>query len=82
VAALVNRALGRRPETADDLLPQMITWPDNSNQNTWYFLYIQEATNSNYFEMKEDSVHKTWTGLFAPRNWRALERPYSTPWSR
>jgi uncharacterized repeat protein (TIGR01451 family) len=80
VAALINRALGRRPETVDDLLPDMIMWPDNMNQDTWYFLYIQEATNSNYFEMKDDGVHKTWTGLFEPRNWRALERPYATPW--
>jgi uncharacterized repeat protein (TIGR01451 family) len=82
VAALTNRVLRRLPETVDDLLPDMIVWPDNMNQSAWYFLYIQEATNSNYFEMKDDGVHKTWTGLFAPRNWRALERPYATPWSR
>jgi uncharacterized repeat protein (TIGR01451 family) len=79
VAALTNRVLQRLPETVDDLLPDMIMWPDNTNQTTWYFIYIQEATNSNYFEMKADGIHKTWTGLFAPRNWSALERPYSTP---
>ncbi|MCL1788516.1 MAG: S-layer homology domain-containing protein, partial [Defluviitaleaceae bacterium] len=80
VAALVNRALGRLPETADDLLPGMQLWPDNMNQSAWYYLYIQEATNSNLHELKEDGVHKTWTQLVSPRNWRALERPYSSPW--
>ncbi|MCL1788118.1 MAG: S-layer homology domain-containing protein, partial [Defluviitaleaceae bacterium] len=82
VAALTNRVLQRLPETVSDLLPGMIMWPDNQVETTWYFIYIQEATNSNYFEMKADGIHKTWTGLFTPRNWRALERPYSTPWSR
>jgi len=80
VAALVNRALGRLPETADDLLPGMIMWPDNMNPNTWYFLYIQEATNSHHHQPKEDGIHETWTHLIDPRNWRALERPYSMPW--
>ena len=80
VAALVNRALGRRPETADDLLPGMLTWPDNANPSAWYYLYIQEATNSNLHVMKDDGVHKTWTEIIAPRNWRSLERPYSSPW--
>jgi hypothetical protein len=80
VAALINRALGRLPETADDLLPGMQLWPDNMNQSAWYYLYIQEATNSNLHELKADGVHKTWTQLISPRNWRALERPYSSPW--
>ena len=80
VAALVNRALGRLPQTAGDLLPGMIMWPDNMNQNAWYFLYIQEATNSHHHQAKADGVHETWTHLIDPRNWRALERPNSMPW--
>ena len=79
VAALVNRALGRLPEHTNDLLDGMVTWPDNMNPNTWYFLHIQEATNSHYHEVKDDGVHETWTQLIAPRNWRNLERPYSGP---
>ena len=79
VAALVNRALGRLPEFHSDLLDGMLTWPDNVNQNAWYFLYIQEATNCNYHEMKDCGIYKTWVELAAPRNWRALERPYSVP---
>jgi hypothetical protein len=80
VAALVNRALGRLPETPDDLLPGMLTWPDNADQTAWFYLYIQEATNSNLHEMKADGVHKTWTEIIVPRNWRSLEQPYSSPW--
>jgi len=79
VAALVNRATRRLPASADDLLPGMLTWADNMNQNAWYYLYIQEATNSNYFEMNADGIHKTWTGLMANREWWRLERPDSNP---
>jgi len=79
VAALVNRALGRLPEHTGDLLDGMVMWPDNMNQNAWCFLYIQEATNSHYHVMKDDGIHETWTQLIDPRNWRLLERPYSTP---
>ena len=74
-AALVNRMLGRLPENCDDLLDDMVIWPDNMNVNAWYYLYIQEATNSHYHVMKADGIHETWTQLIAPRDWRALERP-------
>jgi len=62
------------------LLPGMVTWPDNANVNAWYYLYIQEASNSNAFVMQADGIHKTWTELLAPRNWQVLERPDSSPW--
>ena len=79
VAALVNRATGRLPQSPSDLLPNMLTWPDNMNQNAWYYLYIQEATNSNYYVMKADGIHKTWTALRVNREWWRLDRPYATP---
>jgi uncharacterized repeat protein (TIGR02543 family) len=79
VAALINRALNRLPQFVSDLHTDMITWDDNTDQNAWYYLHIQEASNSNYYEMKDDGLHKTWTGLFTPRDWRLLERPYSNP---
>jgi len=79
VAAIINRILLRRPETADDLLPGMITWPDNMDVNAWFYLYIQEATNSNYFEMHANGVHKRWIELIDPRDWTVLERPNSQP---
>ena len=80
VAALVNRALNRLPETPADLLPEMVTWPDNMNINAWYYLYMQEATNSHYHEMKADGIHETWTEFIEPREWWRLERPHSDPW--
>jgi len=79
--AIINRVLGRLPRTAEDLLPGMVTWQDNADINAWFYLYIQEATNSNSYVMQADGIHKTWTELIPARDWRVLERPYSTPWS-
>ena len=78
VAALINRMLERRPRSTEDLLPGMQVWTDNQNINAWYYLDIQEATNSNAFVINEDGS-KTWTRLITPRQWTALERPTSTP---
>ena len=78
-AALINRILGRLPRTVNDLLPGMATWADNANVNAWYYLHIQEATNSNEFVMQADGIHKTWTQLLNPRDWQVLERPHSRP---
>ena len=73
-AAFVNRALRRLPEHTEDLLAGMVTWPDNMNPNAWYYLYVQEATNSHYHEMKADGIHEMWMTLIAPRNWAVFER--------
>jgi len=80
VAALINRMLLRLPEHTGDLLPGMVTWPDNMNPNAWYYLYVQEATNSHYHIMKDNGVHETWTELIGPREWWRLERLDSTPY--
>ena len=79
VAAIVNRALNRLPQSAADLLPGMLEWPDNANVNAWYYLYIQEATNTNHHEMKADGIHKRWIQLIEPRDWTVLERSESRP---
>jgi len=79
-AALVNRVLRRLPRTVNDLLPNMIIWPDNMDTYTWFYLYIQEATNSNEYMMQADGIHKTGVGLLTPPDWTLLERPYSSPW--
>ena len=47
--AMINRALGRTPKSADDLLSGMKTWRDNANVNAWYYLDVQEATNSHTY---------------------------------
>jgi uncharacterized repeat protein (TIGR02543 family) len=79
VAALVNRSLNRLPENVDDLLEDMIIWPDNMDESAWYYLYIQEATNTHDHEMKENNINETWIELLTPRAWWMLERPNSTP---
>jgi len=77
-AALINRVLGRLPASTADLLPGMITFADNADTTAWFYLYIQEATNSNYYEMHDNGIHKTWVELITPRNWTLLERVDST----
>jgi len=43
--AMINRATGRAPKSADAFLPGMKTWIDNT-ADKWYYLDVQEATNS------------------------------------
>ena len=78
-AAIINRIFQRLPETPADLLPDMITWPDNTNIGAWYYLYIQAASNSYTYEMRPDGIHERWLSLIPARDWAALERPNSTP---
>lgn len=63
---MINRMLQRVPESAEDLLPDMITWPDNK-PNDWYYLAVQEATSSHDFTRKI-SGYETWTALTRNRD--------------
>ena len=65
---MINRVLQRLPETEDDLLDDMNVWPDNQ-PSAWYYLAVQEATNSHDFDRKDDGVHETWTGMTADPDW-------------
>ena len=71
---LVNRVLNRQPETEDDLLPNMTVWTDNANPKAWYYLAVQEATNSHYYEFKTNSQYEKWTELRETRDWQAPEQ--------
>ena len=71
---LVNRVLNRLPETEDDLLPNMTVWTDNANPNAWYYLAVQEATNSHYYKFKTNSQYEKWTELRETRDWTQLEK--------
>ena len=71
---LVNRVLDRQPETEDDLLPNMTVWTDNANPKAWYYLAVQEATNSHYYEFKTNSQYEKWTELRETRDWSQLEK--------
>ena len=72
--ALVNRVLNRQPETEDDLLPNMTVWTDNANPKAWYYLAVQEATNSHYYKFKTNSKYEKWTELRETRDWTQLEK--------
>ena len=71
---LVNRVLNRLPETEEDLLPNMVTWTDNADPNAWYYLAVQEATNSHYYKFKTNSKYEKWTELRETRDWTQLEK--------
>ena len=71
---LVNRVLNRQPETEDDLLPNMTVWTDNANPKAWYYLAVQEATNSHYYKFKTNSKYEKWTELRETCDWTQLEK--------
>lgn len=70
---LVNRVLKRLPETAEDLHNDMIKWSDNSDTSAWYYLAVQEATNSHYYDIKANKYEK-WSKLRETRDWTELEK--------
>ena len=72
--ALVKRVLNRQPETEDDLLPNMTVWTGNANPKAWYYLAVQEATNSHYYKFKTNSKYEKWTELRETRDWTLLEK--------
>ena len=59
--AMINRALERTPKSAADLLAGMKVWSDNANVNAWYYLDVQEATNSHTYT--KSGSHETWKKL-------------------
>lgn len=64
---LINRVLCRIPENEDDLLGDMRVWPDNQ-PGAWYYLDVQEATNSHDYTRKGE-IYETWTGLTDDPDW-------------
>jgi len=65
---MINRVLNRVPETKEDLLEGMIEWPDNSDKSAWYYLIVQEATNSHKYDMK-NHIYEKWTVLQPVADW-------------
>ena len=66
-ASMINRMLHRLPETVDDLLDGMVQWSDNQPSD-WYYINMQEATNSHDFKQKGE-IHEHWTKLTENPNW-------------
>ena len=72
---LVNRVLNRLPEKSEDLLDDMIKWPDNADTSVWYYLAVQEATNSHDYSDKSDAdKYEKWTKIRDARDWTLLEK--------
>ena len=73
--------LERIPETVDDLLSDdMIKWSDNAETDVWYYLDVQEATNSHLADYKNmrvegmDFYYEYWVEIIDNRDWTELER--------
>ena len=67
---MVNRATGRAPESTSALLSGMKTWRDNADTARWYYLDVQEATNSHTYT---GAPTETWTSLTATPDWSQYE---------
>ena len=70
---LINRVLKREPETTEDLLDNMIKWPDNSDVMTWYYIAVQEATNSHKY-IQKNNVYEKWTEITDVIDWTIYEK--------
>lgn len=66
---MINRVLNRLPESADALHEDMKVFVDNADTNAWYYLAIQEATNSHEYKKDKDGVYETWTDVLPARDW-------------
>lgn len=70
---LINRVLNRAPETEKDLLNNMNKWSDNMDVDAWYYLAVQEATNSHDYRRKTSS-YEHWLRMLEDPNWASYER--------
>ena len=68
---MINRVLNRIPEENSDLLAGMNTWPD-CTPGDWFYLAVQEATNSHDFKHKAGN-YETWTGMNKDPDWTRYE---------
>ncbi len=73
VMTLVNRVLKRQPASKYDLLDGMNVWVDNADESAWYYLAVQEATNSHTYQIKADETHERWISLTEIPDWSSLE---------
>lgn len=69
---MINRVLNRIPETAEDLHEEMVKWPDNSDVSVWYYIPVQEATNSHEYSMK-NKIYEKWTAIREVTDWTKYE---------
>ena len=68
---MINRVLNRIPEENGDLLSSMNVWPD-CNPGDWFYLAVQEATNSHDYKHKAGN-YETWTSMNKDPDWTRYE---------
>ena len=71
--ALINRVLNRAPEKPSDLLNNMNKWTDNMDTTKWYYLDVQEATNSHDYTRKTNN-YEMWKKMLTDPDWAKYER--------
>lgn len=70
--AMVNRVLQRIPRDTDDLIAGMKMWKDNANTAKWYYLTVQEATNSHDYARRANG-YEYWTSLRQAPDWNVYQ---------
>lgn len=70
---LINRVLERKPESPADLLTNMNKWTDNMDTSKWYYLDVQEATNSHGYTRKTFN-YELWCQMLPDPDWSRYER--------
>lgn len=70
---LINRVLERKPESPADLLTNMNKWTDNMDTSKWYYLDVQEATNSHAYTRKTFN-YEFWRQMLPDPDWSRYER--------
>lgn len=70
---LINRVLERKPESPADLLTDMNKWTDNMDTSKWYYLDVQEATNSHAYTRKTFN-YELWRQMLPDPDWSRYER--------
>lgn len=70
---LINRVLERKPESPADLLTNMNKWTDNMDTSKWYYLDVQEATNSHSYTRKTFN-YELWRQMLPDPDWSRYER--------
>lgn len=70
---MINRVLERKPESPADLLTNMNKWTDNMDTSKWYYLDVQEATNSHGYTRKTFN-YELWRQMLPDPDWSRYER--------
>ena len=74
IATIMNRILNRHV-SMDGLHPDMKVWQDNADSTAWYYLDMQEASNTH--DYSRETGFETWTDWSSGPEWENLEQLWS-----